>query len=80
MSVTSFSSSRVPESFRFGSLSAQLGRLQAESVRFQTQAATGVRVAVGSEDPAAAARGALRQRALERNAAAASGRPPPTGS
>ena len=71
MTVSPFTPSRVPESYRFGSLSAQLGRLQSESVRFQTQAATGVRVAVGSDDPAAAVRGALAQRAVERNAAVA---------
>ena len=69
MPVTSFTPARVPESYRFGSLSTQLGRLQSESVKYQTQAATGLRVGVGSDDPAAAARGALAQRQIERNAA-----------
>ena len=71
MPVTSFSPGRVPESFRFGGLSSQLGRVRAESLKYERQAATGLRVAVGSDDPAAAARGAVAQRQIERNAAVA---------
>ena len=60
---------RLPETYRFQRLGAQLARIQSQSVRFQDQAASGVRVGVGSDDPAAAVRAGLMQRSLERVAA-----------
>ena len=62
-------SGRLPETYQFRRLGTQLAGIQAESFRFQEQAATSVRVNVGSDDPAAAVRAGLAQRGLERNAA-----------
>ncbi|QDT14092.1 flagellin N-terminal helical domain-containing protein [Alienimonas californiensis] len=60
---------RTPETFQFQRLGASLNKINAESIRLQDMAATGVRIAVGSEDPAGAIKAGLMQRNVERNTA-----------
>ncbi|MFH5804281.1 flagellin [Alienimonas sp. DA493] len=60
---------RTPETFQFQRLGASLDRISAESMRLQDMAATGVKIAVGSDDPTGAIKAGLMQRSVERNAA-----------
>ena len=69
MSAAPLSPARTPESYRFRRLGTALNAINAESVRHQEAVASGVRIAVGSDDPAGAIRAGLLQRGIERNAA-----------
>ena len=68
MPVTPLLPGRLPETYQFQRLGAQLGALQTESVQWQDRAATGVRIRVGGDDPAGAVQAGLLQRGVERTA------------
>ena len=67
MPVNAAASGRVPGSYRFQKLGAALEAINAESVRYQEMASTGVRIQVGSNDPAGAVRAGLMQKGIEAN-------------
>ncbi|NNJ27029.1 flagellin [Alienimonas chondri] len=69
MAVSPILPGRVPETYQFQRLGASLNKLNAESIRYQDMAATGVKIAVGSDDPSGAIKAGLMQRGIERNEA-----------
>ncbi|MEM9701674.1 MAG: enoyl-CoA hydratase-related protein, partial [Planctomycetota bacterium] len=60
---------RSPETYQFRRLSTALTDLNTESIRYQDMASSGVKIAVGSDDPGGAIKAGLMQRSIERNEA-----------
>ena len=69
MPVSPILPGRVPETYQFQRLGSSLNKINSESIRYQDMAASGVRIGVGSDDPAGAIKAGLIQRGVERNEA-----------
>ena len=69
MPVSPILPGRVPETYQFQRLGSALNKINAESIRYQEMASSGVRIGVGSDDPGGAIRAGLMQRGIERNEA-----------